>query len=147
LDEILIRPATEADAKPIRDLIFAVQINPMGLDWRRFMVAVAPGEEFVGCGQIKPHGDGSRELASIAVREDFRGRGVARSIIEDLLARNPPPLYLMCRSVLGPFYEKFGFRELTREDMPPYFRRMTGLAKAFELMAKDGDYLMIMKLG
>ncbi len=59
----------------------------MGLDWRRFLVAVTPQGEMVGCGQIKPQGD-LRMLASIAVLPAWRGRGVARRIIERLLAES-----------------------------------------------------------
>src|SRR3989304_5329525 len=66
-DELRLRPETAADAGAIRSLIFRVGINPRGLDWRRFQVAVDPGGRLVGCGQVKPHADGSRELASIAV--------------------------------------------------------------------------------
>ena len=37
---IRIRPARETEAAQIRDLIHLVGINPIGLDWKRFVVAV-----------------------------------------------------------------------------------------------------------
>ncbi len=112
-------------------MIRAAGINPTGLDWRRFIVAMTPDGKVAGCGQVKPHSDGSRELASIAVRPDFRRQGIAQAVIERLLAENPPPLYLICRDRLGPFYERFGFRALRENEMPLYFRRLMRAARLF----------------
>lgn len=124
-----LRPATRDDFPAIRALIFAVRINPMGLDWRRFVLAVDSQEELIGCGQVKPHQDGSLELASIAVTPGWRGQGVARAVIEGLIADHPRPLYLTCRARLGPFYVKFGFRSIEEKEMPAYFRRIHRLAR------------------
>ena len=73
-DVLPIRPATSADAPAIRALIRRVRINPTGLDWRRFLVAEGPEGMILACGQIKPHGDGTFELASVAVDEAWRGQ-------------------------------------------------------------------------
>ncbi|MBM2843258.1 MAG: GCN5-related N-acetyltransferase, partial [Anaerolineales bacterium] len=102
-EEMHLRPATAADAGAIRSLIFRVGINPRDLDWRRFLVAVDVQGKLIGCGQVKPHSDGSRELASIAVRPKWRGRGLASEIIRRLMAEGGPPLWLMCRSDLADF--------------------------------------------
>ena len=67
LAEFTVRPATREDFPAIRSLIHTVRINPTGLGWRRFLVAVTPQGRLLGCGQIKLHADGSREMASIAV--------------------------------------------------------------------------------
>ena len=40
--------------------------------------------EVIGCAQIKPHRDGSRELASLVVHPDYRGQGIARRMIQYL---------------------------------------------------------------
>jgi amino-acid N-acetyltransferase len=141
-----LRQAVENDAPLIKALITQVRINPTGLDWRRFTVAETPQGELCGCGQVKPHRDGSRELASIAVAPKQRKQGVARAIIEYLLAENPGPLYLTCRARLGPFYERFGFRTLIDPaEMPAYFRRVSRLAQTMgwiKLIPKD---LLVMK--
>jgi GNAT superfamily N-acetyltransferase len=76
----------------------------------------------------------------------YRGRGVARAIIEYLLQHNPRPLYLMCASSLEPFYEKFGFRRLAYEDMPPYFQRIVRLAGLLTSLARRQEGLLVMKL-
>jgi N-acetylglutamate synthase-like GNAT family acetyltransferase len=137
-----IRPARQTDAARIRDLIHLVGINPMGLDWRRFVAAVNDQDEMIGCGQLKPHGQAVLELASIAVYPQHQGKGIAREIIEHLLKGSPRPLYLMCVSSLGPFYEKFGFRAIAFEEMPRYFQRISKLA---ELARWEID-LLVMKL-
>jgi len=131
LVEFTLRPATEADFPAIRSLVRVVHINPSGLNWKRFILAVTLDEKMIGCGQVKPHHDGTRELASLAVWPEYRRQGVARAIIANLMSENPPPLYLMCRSELGVFYEKFSFQLVPIKELSPYFRRMMGLAKAF----------------
>ena len=141
-----LRPAGEADSSQIHALIHLVGINPTGLDWKRFVVVVNDKEEVIACGQIKPHGEGIQELASIAVRPEYQGRGLARMVIESLLAKSSRPLYLMCRSSMGPLYEKFGFRALDYELMPRYFQRMTKLAGLAEVLIRSGDSLLVMKL-
>lgn len=143
---ITIRPARESDATQIRGLIYSTGINPMGLDWKRFIVAVDEHDEMIGCGQLKPHGHDLLELASIAVYPEQRGKGIARAIIEHLLKNSPRPLYLMCESSLGPLYEKFGFRAISYEEMPRYFQRISKLAGLATTLARREERLLIMKL-
>ena len=143
---ISIRAAREEESAQIRDLIHLVGINPLGLDWKRFVVAVNDRDEMIGCGQIKPHGQEVLELASIAVYPEHQGKGVARAIIEHLLEDSPRPLYLMCQSSLGRFYEKFDFQSVTYEEMPRYFQRISKLAGLATTLARREERLLIMKL-
>lgn len=140
-----IRPAVQQDQSSIRSLILTARINPTRLEWQRFVVAVDDQNALIGCGQVKPHRDGSRELSSVAVDENWRGRGVARALIEWLMANNEPPLWLTCRSGLMPLYERFGFREVRKEEeQPPYFRRLRRLANTFLMLSKTNEYLAVM---
>ncbi len=116
----------------------------MGLDWRRFLVAEKDGQ-VIGTGQIKAHGDGSRELASVAVIPPYRRHGIASAIVRELLARNTGTLYLFCRLPLETFYEPFGFRRIGRDEMPPYFRRMDGIATLFWKLARRQVQVIVMK--
>ncbi len=104
-----IRKATREDATFIRRLIWRVGINPQGLDWRRFVVAVHEHGVRIGCAQIKSHKDGSLELASVAVVPLYRHQGVAETMIQEILKNHNPPIYLTCRSSLVSFYERFRF--------------------------------------
>lgn len=121
----------------------------MDLDWRRFVVSVDEQEQVIAAGQIKPHQKGDiLELASIAVVEEHRGEGLARAIIEHLLKDSPRPIYLTCRSRLQPFYQKFGFRTLSYEEMPRFYQRLSKLAGVFITITRqdEADSLSVMKL-
>jgi N-acetylglutamate synthase-like GNAT family acetyltransferase len=139
-----IRPALATDQATIQRIVRAAHINPMGLDWRRFFVAEKDGQ-VIGTGQIKTHGDGSRELASVAVIPQYRQRGIASAIIRELLARESGKVYLFCRPPLESFYQPFGFRRIGRAEMPPYFRRMYGVASAFWTLARSPVQVIVMK--
>jgi len=120
---LTLRDATIEDQPTIRQIVRAANINPTGLDWPRFIVA-EDGGAIVGVGQVKPHRDGTRELASIAVLPARQGQGIGTAIIQDLVRRENATLYLTCRSRLQGYYERFGFRRLESRDYPPYFARM-----------------------
>jgi N-acetylglutamate synthase-like GNAT family acetyltransferase len=143
MTDFRLRPATEQDFPAIRALIHRVGINPMSLDWRRFIVAVDDAGRLLGCGQLKPHGKDVIELASLAVQPDQRRGGIARAIIEALLGRAGRPLYLICAAELGPFYEKWGFRSLAPDEMPAYFRRLAQIAG---VLAPLAGRLLVMEL-
>ncbi len=99
----------------------------MSLNWPNFLVAEADGT-IIGVGQVKPHDDGSRELASIAVIPARQRQGIGRALIETLLAREAGVvLHLTCRQELQSYYERFGFQRLARTEYPPYFRRIVPL--------------------
>lgn len=145
-DEFTLRPATAADEADIKALIKLVRINPMDLDWRRFLLASTPDGRLAACAQIKPHADGTRELASLAVSDAWRGLGLARQLIEALTAREARPLYLTCRSGLEPFYQKFGFRSLGKDELTPYYRRLQKLANAMMKLGGGSETLSVMRL-
>ena len=75
------------DASAIRRLIYQTGIRTrllwIGSD--RFALAIDEHRRMAGIGQVKPHGDGTCEMASIAVVPAYRGQGVARLVIEGLL--------------------------------------------------------------
>lgn len=148
MTDFTLRPAFERDFPAIKDLIHEGEINPMGLDWTRFVVAVDPDGRVVGCGQLKPHGKEVLELASVVVSHEYRNQGVGRAIIEHLLVNSPRPLYLMCRSRLEPLYEKFGFRAIPYTEMPRYFQRISRLAGWVTAVTRfgEGEGLSVMKL-
>jgi N-acetylglutamate synthase-like GNAT family acetyltransferase len=142
----IIRHALESESTQIDGLIHLVGINPSGLDWKRFIVAVNEAGQVIACGQIKPHGGDIRELASIAVDPKFRGLGLARAVIEMLLSENQGMMYLMCLSHNGPMYEKFGFQVIESKQMPSYFARIQKLFSIADVFRKTGEELLVMKL-
>ena len=144
-NEFALVPAVEADDPAIHALIRSAHINPLGIEWRRFLVARDKGGTIVGCAQVKPHRDGSRELASIVTVEAWRGRSVASALIRRLMADAGPPLWLTCRSGLVPFYLRFEFREVGKDEpQPAYFRRIRRVAATLALLASLGERLAVM---
>jgi N-acetylglutamate synthase-like GNAT family acetyltransferase len=142
---MIVRPATSADQKTITSIIRDAEINPMDLKWPNFALAVDEDSgAVVGTGQIKRHGDGSYELASIATVPSYQRRGVAHQIIKHLLAQHPGVLYLTCLDTMGTFYEQFGFRTVAKDEMTPYFRRLTRIATTFRFLTDQGRQLLVM---
>jgi N-acetylglutamate synthase-like GNAT family acetyltransferase len=141
-----LRPAHETESAQIKELIHLVGINPMDLDWKRFIVAVNDQDEMLGCVQLKPHGKDILELASLAVYPERQGKGVGSALIEHLLKDSPRPLYLMCEASVGPLYEQFGFRGIPYEEMPRYFQRISKLAGLAIALARREERLLVMKL-
>ncbi len=125
---ITLRPAIANDQPKITALINKVRINPRNLNWGRFIIA-EDGDQFIACGQIKPHSDGTKELASIAVEPDYQGKGVGSMVMKALLEREPGELYLTCLRHNVTYYQKFGFRELTFDEFPPDMKRMFRFAR------------------
>jgi len=139
---VRIRPATEADQPTIRRMVKEAGVNPMNLHWPNFLIAEEEGAT-VGIGQVKPHNDGTRELASMVVVPERRGQGVGAAIIERLIADHPGGvLHLTCRQQLGGYYERFGFRTIAREDYSPYFRRLMPIANFFARFVNDRILVM-----
>jgi N-acetylglutamate synthase-like GNAT family acetyltransferase len=144
---VTIRKALKKDAPGIRALIWQVQINPFGLNWQHFLVAVDEQERVVATGQIKPHRDGTLELASIATHPNYRGQGLASEIISRLIQESPRPIYLHCREKMEPYYNRFGFSALAIEEMPPaYAREMRMMDRARRTVARQLPRLLVMRL-
>ena len=137
------RVATEDDQPTIQRLIREVHLPRMNLQWANFVVA-EEDHEVVGMGQVKSHGDGSRELASIAVVPARQDQGIGGAIIQALLSREPGVvLHLSCRRELEGYYERFGFKRLEPAAYPPYFRRTTLLIN--RITRFFGLHLLVMR--
>lgn len=138
-----IRAATHADAARIKIMVRAERLNPLGLDWQRFYVAEGAGE-VVACVQTKPHGN-VRELASLVVECRWRGLGIGLSLVAFLQAEAGPPLWLMCRTTLVPFYEQCGFEEVAApREMPRYFAAICAIFNLSAVFRLASSSLAIM---
>jgi N-acetylglutamate synthase-like GNAT family acetyltransferase len=156
---IEFRWANAEDEAAIKALVRSSNLNPLGVHWQRFLVAedkAGDVAQIVGIGQVKVHGDGSRELASIATVPDRQGHGIATAIIRQLLETDAVTgygaLYLTCRGHMEPFYQRFGFhRAGDVASLPPYFRRLMRLAWPYltvgRLLGKDVGGLVMVRKG
>lgn len=123
LPEVIIESARADDMPSIRALIKEGRINPTSLEWRNFVVARHPHEGVIGCGQTRdaPFGSG-RELKSLVVRKDYRGRGVANAIIHALEEREHGIVWGTCDVAMVPFYIRLGCEMPGSDETPGYYR-------------------------
>jgi N-acetylglutamate synthase-like GNAT family acetyltransferase len=143
---LILRPARPKDFPAIRRLVRQGKINPFGLQWSRFWVVADADGRVIACGQIKPHRDGSRELASIVVDPGERGRGLARMVIEHLLKETQGTLYLTCRRSMGKMYEKFGFQAVEPSEMPPSLRSLSRLVNCLYKLKIAPETMLVMRI-
>lgn len=110
LPELRIRPALEADAPTIRQMIREEGLDPSSRDWHNFLIAEVE-RQIVGIGQIKPYPD-CQELGSLIVRSEYRSQGIAGALITALEAKAGRPLYLVCERKMQPYYTRFGYQRI-----------------------------------
>jgi N-acetylglutamate synthase-like GNAT family acetyltransferase len=122
---IAIREARETDQPLIRALIRAARLDPTSLHWSHFLIAEEAGEA-VGIGQIRPPAS-CPELGSLVVREERRGEGIGEALIHALIAKVEGPVFLECEGHMVPYYERFGFREISWRDAPMPLRFKAGV--------------------
>lgn len=135
---IIIRAAEAADQTPITRLVRAVRLNPLHIAWPHFIVAedVTPSQRMlVGAVQIRPHADGSRELASLVVTPAYQRQGLGAALIHAIFKRTRFPLYLYCSGDLVPYYARFGFRVISGDDLPPSLARHYRLSQVIVQVA------------
>lgn len=133
---VYLRAATAADQPTITALVRAARLNPLRLHWSRFIIAESmPGGAVVGVGQLRPHG-ADLELASLAVVDAWRRRGIGAALVTTLIRRADGPLYLLCEGALTTYYQRFGFVEVTHPAAVPH-----GLRPAFFAGRLFGPFL------
>lgn len=124
---ILIRAADAADQGAIDALIAGERLNPNDIRALNFVVAVEGGE-IVGAAQVRRHPDGARELGSLVVRADHRGRGISGRLIETLLARETTAVFMITGTRRADSFARFGFVPAAGGHIPRSIRtnRMKG---------------------
>ena len=116
-----LRRATVSDSGWINAAYADVHFQPSDLSRDLVIVAELDGDH-AGIGRLVPAGQEACELGGILVFDAFRGRGVARAIIDELLRHaNGRAVYCIPFADLEPIYEKAGFRRRERgDDVPEY---------------------------
>jgi N-acetylglutamate synthase-like GNAT family acetyltransferase len=146
----MLRPARRRDQPAIDRMVRSAGLLPFGLGWPRFLVAESAGR-IVGVGQLKAHGDGSREIASLAVLEGYRRRGIGSMLVRALLGRTDRPIYVICPAHLEAYYGRFGFRRAAARNLTPYFLAVACAACLVGLMrrlsGRRRDVLILRRAG
>ncbi|NOZ57175.1 MAG: N-acetyltransferase [Calditrichaeota bacterium] len=126
-----LRPARIPDATQIVQLIARYANRGMMLhrpygevleNIRDFVVAVDRGR-VVGCGALHVVWDDVAEIRSLAVAEEYAGRGIGRAIVEALVVEAErlglPRVFTL--TYQQAFFEKLGFVVVDRETLPHKF--------------------------
>ncbi|MFB8795363.1 MAG: GNAT family N-acetyltransferase [Microcoleus sp.] len=123
-----IRPASAQDIKSIRMLVWSAKLDPTQLRWPQFWVIECSGD-LVACGQLRNFA-GAQELGSLVVMKDWRDRGLGSYLAKHLIAQATEPLYLECLgSRLASFYTRFGFVQVSWQELPQSLKLKFGLSQ------------------
>lgn len=122
IDGLIIRPAGTKDVKAIRELIdlYALQRRLLTKETvtlyesvQEFTVAEFEGR-VVGCGALHVMWEDLAEVRTLAVREEFRGKGVGKKMLEEIFdrARKIGVKRLFCLTFETEFFARHGFKEI-----------------------------------
>jgi hypothetical protein len=99
-----------------------MQSSTHGPNWRAFVIAEADGKP-VGVAQVRRHPDGNRELASLVVVAEDRGRRIATRMVDALLSEETQPCSL-CWIAAMPSTSCGGvFNPIPATDLPEPLKR------------------------
>ncbi len=114
-----LRRATEADAGWINAAYANIRFQQSDLARDLVIVAELDGE-YAGLGRLVPAGERAYELGGMLVFDAFRGRGVAKAIIDELLRHaGGREVYCIPFADLEPIYAKAGFARRERDEALP----------------------------
>ncbi|HEX2122106.1 MAG TPA: GNAT family N-acetyltransferase, partial [Thermoanaerobaculia bacterium] len=106
---IALRLAKPEEAEWVNARYAEVRFLPSDLARETVVIAEIDGQP-AGLGRLVPVDDESCELGGMLVFEPFRGRGVARAIIDELLRHaNARAVYCIPFAELEPLYAAAGF--------------------------------------
>jgi amino-acid N-acetyltransferase len=126
---IQIRSARTSDVKQIRSIIdtFAAPGKMLEKETvtlfesvQEFVVAV-DGDQVVGCGALHVLWEDLAEVRTVAVKEDFHGKGVGHQIIEAIVtkAHEVGVKRIFCLTFQTEFFGKHGFEEIKGTPVEP----------------------------
>ena len=131
--ECVLRPASAQDIKSIRILVWSAKLDPTQLRWQQFWV-IECGGNLAACGQLRNFA-GAQELGSLVVAKDWRDRGLGIYLTKYLIQQATAPLYLECLGKrLASFYTRFGFVEVSVQDLPQSLKFKFGLSQLAKIL-------------
>lgn len=125
----VVRRARADDQSDITSMVRGARLNPRGLNWYGFVVAEHDGR-LVGVGQVRVYDDGARELASLVVEPEYRGRGVAGRLIDSLLAEDHGRLWMLVDNPFAEHYRRWGFERIRPRELPRSVSRVYRMGRA-----------------
>lgn len=109
-----LRKARQADMMQINSVAKEYDLDSNDMSFEQFIVAEESGR-IVGFGRLLPR-EGCVELGTIGVVEEYRGKGIAKKIIKELIdivqAGRDRPQQIFLTTLIPSFFEQFGFKRL-----------------------------------
>ncbi len=122
MEDIAIAGAEQQDVEAIKGILVANELPTAGVDehWRTFVVA-REGVRIIGCGGAEAYPNAAL-LRSIAVLPEYRGRGLGRRIVRQLIdrlaSRGFREFYLLTTTA-ETYFRKRGFKTIDRGEVHP----------------------------
>jgi amino-acid N-acetyltransferase len=128
-EKVSIRPAKTSDIKVIRELIdlYSLQRRLLAKETvtlfesvQEFCVAEISGR-VIGCGALHVMWEDLAEVRTVAVFEEFRGKGVGKAILESVIdsARKLGVQRLFCLTFETEFFARHGFQKIEGAPVDP----------------------------
>jgi len=115
--QIRVRRARAEDQPAISALVRRARLNPANLRWDGFVIA-EHDRRVVGVAQLRRHVDGATELSSLVVEPDVRRQGVARRMVDALLADERGPVYTLIDRRFVQHFTRWGFAPVDPSQLP-----------------------------
>ena len=153
---IHIRPFVPGDGKAFRELnelwitryfvLEPADVEALSHPYEHYIepggeiLMVLDGATAIGCCALINEGHGVYEVSKITMREDYRGLGLGRRLLQSVIdaakAKGASKVFLVTNSSLGSavhLYESVGFQHVPRESLPqsPYQRGNVFMAMEF----------------
>ena len=77
------------------------------------------------------HRDGYSVLNDVFVVRVWRNQGLGSHLVQYLTEQTPQPIYLQCRPNLANFYERTGFVEAQKDELPRALQQRSSQAFIF----------------
>ncbi len=135
-----IEAAKAADLPEIDELIATVDGDRVDLATDQFVVAKSEDARILGCGRLRPYPEFC-EIASLAVADGVRAKGIGRAIVRRLLERYAGTIYLICDDDVVEFFRRFWFELILEAEMP------TGLRSKWDYFRSPAGTMNLMKRG
>ena len=128
-DQVIIRNATTQDVKSIRSIVdhYALQRRLLSKETvtlyeavQEFVVAQVNGK-VVGCGALHILWEDLAEVRTVAVMEEFHGKGIGHKILSEIIdrANKLGVKKIFCLTFETEFFSQHGFNEIKGSPVEP----------------------------
>ena len=139
--QLEILPATDSDMPVIEQVAKKFDLDCEHMSGSQFIV-VKREKNIIGIGRLRdyPEQTGWSEIATVAVIEEERKRGVGSMIVRKLIDKAPSEIFVTC--VIPDFFTRFGFQKV--KQYPSVLEKKVDFCKSFNFQ-NDQIFIMCLK--